>query len=680
MTTETSNDVITGNKTINRAEIEISSEKKADMSSPSEKVSDKDVFCVPLLPSPSAQKITKKTPATAQQRTGPAVLDYTPPEWSSKPPAIVSPDQLDDEGFCDHYYLEVIKTGTVLESIQLAKSFSTFGRLDLCDVLCEHPSLSRFHTVLQYSNGEVDPKFPKGFYAYDLNSTHGTFVNKKRIESNTYIPVNIDSILKFGLSTRMYILHGPKPTNNSDDLTINLSHEEMKRIKQKQAQVAMKLRARKEVEEEEMSEMKRLEETESAMVNWGMRDLEDEQEENDNGEENPFAVVGEIGDESYYSSDPKKALRIYFEREGEDLEYDVEDLSSGKFKCSIRLPISNKMGAPMYAEVTHDGKKKECVAQCALEACRILDSEGVLRQSRQESQRKKKEKDWEEADYYDSDEDNFLDRTGSVERKRLRRMAQAGKLDEKTSKSMPGLLKNKVHTFESLLSDMKVLITEQKGIENKLEKCKAVFKAVQEDDLDSYIESLKVGTIDTVTRAKFKRRLVEIKMEINKLDKMLNVAKPKDFDAKKWKKDLEDKLCGQDVVRETGQLAQEPLVQRPKIQEERVSQEEIRIEKKTPAVEVVEEIKEVEMVEEKIENTHEESVQMPEVEHKVRVESKKKQLASGENGQMAKKQKVEVKSEEKFEEYSSSADYAVWLPPEDQTGDGKTKLNEKYGY
>lgn len=70
------------------------------------------------------------------------------------------------------------------------------------------------------------------------------------------------------------------------------------------------------------------------------------------------------------------------------------------------------------------------------------------------------------------------------------------------------------------------------------------------------------------------------------------------------------------------------------------------------------------MVEEKIENTHEESVQMPEVEHKVRVESKKKQLASGENGQMAKKQKVEVKSEEKFEEYSSSADYAVWLPPE----------------
>ena len=46
-------------------------------------------------------------------------------------------------------------------------------------------------------------------------------------------------------------------------------------------------------------------------------------------------------------------------------------MSSGKFKCSIRLPISNKMGSAVYAEVTHDGKKKECVAMCALEACKI---------------------------------------------------------------------------------------------------------------------------------------------------------------------------------------------------------------------------------------------------------------------------------------------------------------------
>ena len=40
--------------------------------------------------------------------------------------------------------------------------------------------------------------------------------------------------------------------------------------------------------------------------------------------------------------------------------------------------------------------------------------------------RRRKERDWSADDFYDSDDDTFLDRTGSVERKRRLRMQKLG--------------------------------------------------------------------------------------------------------------------------------------------------------------------------------------------------------------------------------------------------------------
>lgn len=56
--------------------------------------------------------------------------------------------------------------------------------------------------------------------------------------------------------------------------------------------------------------------------------------------------------------------------------------------------------------------------------------------------RKRKKKNWEDEDFYDSDDDTFLDRTGAVEKKRTERMKKAGKIQERPD------------TYESLVRNL----------------------------------------------------------------------------------------------------------------------------------------------------------------------------------------------------------------------------------
>lgn len=639
-------------------------EAQTEKAEPESELKSDDVFCVPFQPPAlPAAPVTKPSSSLPNLKPAkPAQLNYEEPEWSSKPPAAIGENELDDEGFCKHYYLEVIKNGTIVEKIKLNKEYLTFGRLDTCDVLCEHPSLSRYHTILQYSNGEINDKYPEGFYIYDLNSTHGTFLNKAKLPPNQYMPLKLDCMFKLGLSTRIYILHGPKPLGNSDDLQINLTHEQMKKVKEKYSRIALKLKIQKELEEEEE---KQNEDKGGKSIDWGMSMEEGDEktsgagvdEENlgaENKEKNPFSVIEEE-DESFYSSDPKKALKNYFDREGDELEYDVEELGPGKYKCSIRLPITNNYGQPIYAEITHDGKKKDSMTACALEACRILNAEGVLKTSRQESAKRKMEKDWESNDYYDSDDDTYLDRTGEVEKKRIQRMAKLGKLDDNASKSLAGS-NRKVLTFDIIISDIKTFYAEQKDIETKLEKCKDVSKAINEDDVDSYIRSLKMGNkIDTVTRAKMRRRLVELKAELTKLDKLLNAAKPSGFDVQKFKDELEKEFTSSN---EKSQVeVHEESVKKEEIQETRIEEKKMEIEPiREPQIETTK-IKSDNLIEEQNKEK-----KLEQVEHK---EIKKAPA----NIKKVKKVEVETKPLEEEIDYEKTykqnpKDYAVWVPPE----------------
>ena len=53
-------------------------------------------------------------------------------------------------------------------------------------------------------------------YVIDLGSSNGTFVNNNRIESQRYVELREKDVLKFGFSTREYVLLNDKSAGVAD--------------------------------------------------------------------------------------------------------------------------------------------------------------------------------------------------------------------------------------------------------------------------------------------------------------------------------------------------------------------------------------------------------------------------------------------------------------------------------
>ena len=104
------------------------------------------------------------------------------------------------------YSFEVLKGGTIINIVDLSsRSFHVIGRLPACNIVMEHPSLSRYHAVVQYC-GTSTEQHAIGWYLYDLASTHGTWINKRKVKARTYYRLCVGYVVKFGGSTRLHIL------------------------------------------------------------------------------------------------------------------------------------------------------------------------------------------------------------------------------------------------------------------------------------------------------------------------------------------------------------------------------------------------------------------------------------------------------------------------------------------
>lgn len=125
------------------------------------------------------------------------VLKWTEPEDAAKP--------------IDRWRIYVFKGDDIAETLHIHRqSAFLVGRAkEIADVLTMHPSCSGQHALIQFRT-KRDPADPDSRlvlpYVMDLNSTNGTFLNDEKIEPARYIELRHKDVLKFGNSTRDYVL------------------------------------------------------------------------------------------------------------------------------------------------------------------------------------------------------------------------------------------------------------------------------------------------------------------------------------------------------------------------------------------------------------------------------------------------------------------------------------------
>ncbi|CAO0800776.1 unnamed protein product [Mucor circinelloides] len=265
-------------------------------------MSESKEFAVPALPVQKQQTAETSAPAPAppvQENTKrlpqPPPLKYEKPSWSAQPTY--------------KYQLEVLKNGASLETVQgPRKEFVTIGRLPICDIPMEHPSISRYQAIIQFDHdGDA--------YIYDMDSAHGTKVNKKPIPGREYVQLKPGDQIRFGESTRLCIFESEKPYDPEAEA-------------EERRQIILKKRlakARGELQSDQT------ENVESEGISWGFQEdaQEEDDDEDDNGVENSVqdieANLDKSGDASLLSVEAEKMAVEDAKRRREDLKIMYDD-------------------------------------------------------------------------------------------------------------------------------------------------------------------------------------------------------------------------------------------------------------------------------------------------------------------------------------------------------------------
>lgn len=270
-----------------------------------------------------------------------------------------------------------------------------------------------------------------------------------------------------------------------------------------------------------------------------------------------------------------------------------------------------------------------------------------------------------------------------------------------------------VDTYDSLVVKLTDLEAEMSEIEEKLEQQQTVepeesVLSSYQDSLEAFMQTIKSGSAkDKLSRSKLKLKLYDLKKEKLRLEKLIKIAKPaalpelKKFPssgvAKKSTNSSKSFAVGKmpmigsikksttsfkKFMSETATSAVSAMPSSPpkeEEEEEEEDEEEVAMEELKPNSSTSEENSRKDSDE-----THQCSSPAEKVRTVPVVMPSQKRLVSMQDPdtvqEVKKPKKAAIKSQPASYILEEDDTYAAWMPPVGQTGDGKTHLNEKYGY
>ncbi|CAH1413238.1 unnamed protein product [Lactuca virosa] len=413
---------------------------------------------------------TKKKEQKPSSNVGGGVaVPYTIPPWSEPP--------------CHNFFLEVLKDGSIIDQFDVyEKGAYMFGRVDLCDFILEHPTISRFHAVLQFNKSG-------GAFIYDLSSTHGTFINKNQVKQKVYVELHVGDVLRFGHSTRLYIFQGP------NDL--------MPPEKDLQSVKNLKLRQEKRDMEASLLRAKR----EAALadgISWGMD--EDAVEENEDDLE-------EITWQTF-----KGQLTEKQEKTREKVLKRLEKIANMKKEIDAIRAKDIAQGGLTQGQQTQIARNEQRMAQVAEE---LENLEETLNESIRESMGarvgrvhgKKKGAPEDDEDEYMSDEDDFYDRTRKKPSKQKGAEGQAIETADSLLDKKDAIDKQIEEKKKSILDEKNRVVTENDDV------------AETGDELDAFMSGLSSQLVHDKTNS-LQKELDALQSELERIVYLLKIADP----------------------------------------------------------------------------------------------------------------------------------------------------------